>query len=250
MNELDNMPMKKIKFLCTHKGADKLTGEKLSKMLVNIGLNCEQASPEKCDTYIKEVSDKLPKGKFQSFHYSFGKNTANENIDPEWKPIPSMFNYQQQLETVIAEKNFKKLYKDFCDFPGREFPETTIEKETNIADSIKDFFSETLISVSNFMIEGIEMESLKAICINLLPKSEDPKDYIVNNCIIIYLAKNYDEEKQTVDAVDAICLEYSLNIENYNDKSGSKHKSILKYSGRSVTYCDAYLLEKHASYCK
>ncbi len=38
MNELDNMPIKKIKFPCTHKGASKLTGEKLSKELSNIGL--------------------------------------------------------------------------------------------------------------------------------------------------------------------------------------------------------------------
>lgn len=250
MNELDNMPIKKIKFPCTHKGASKLTGEKLSKELSNIGLDCKQASPEKCEIYIKEVSDKLYKGKYQSFHYYFEKNTTNENIDPEWEPSDSPFDYQSSLSFVISEENFKILYKDFCDFPGREFSETTREKETNTVESIKDFFTTTLISASSFMVEGIEKESLKAMCINILGESEDPENYIVNNHIIIYLLKNYNEKEKTVDAVGVVYLKYDLNIEDYNDKkSGLKHKSILKYSGRSVTYSDGDLLKNHAAYC-
>lgn len=268
-NEFNVIPRKGIRISCEVGTPAKLTPELMSKQLHDIGLYCKFTTPEVLEGLIKEVEDRLPKGRNEAFgiyiydpekvnldSYSLAnfKPTlecpfigASEKIDASWIPSEDALGYMDQLYTVLVKSNFDKLKEHFKNFAHYEKAEETTTKKDTTEGAIKDFFAETLTTASNCMVSGIAVDDMKATCTRLItPQLKQDDNYSISDTFVIFLLKNYDGKY--ADSIGAVALDWKLVITNYKNKKSAKHETSLTLSARAVTYDDAAVLQKHVDY--
>lgn len=267
--QVEDIPRKKIKISCTASTPAQLTPELLSEELHNIGLTCEYTDPKVVAKLINQVEKRLPNGENEAFgiYVASGNDVnlsshfmsefqptlerpflgADKSVDATWKPSQDALGYMGQLSSVLAQANFTKLKEHFTDFVYYEKPkESTTKNETTVA-AITDFFADTLATASNSMIDGIDVEDMKAVCTQLLqPMLKEDDTYTISSTFVIFLLKNYHDDN--ADSIGGVALDWSLEITNYKNKKESKHETKLTLAARSTTYDDVAILDKHTKF--
>lgn len=264
-----DIPRKGVVINCKKGEPAPLTPELMSKQLNDIGLYCKFTTPEILKGLIKEVEDRLPKGKNEAFgiyicdpekvnldSYSLANFNptlecpfigTSDSINASWIPSEDAIGYMTQLNAIVSKANFDELKKHFADFIHYEKAEETTTKKDTTEGAIKDFFAETLTTASNCMISGIDVADMKATCTRLItPQLKQDDNYSIKKTFVIFLLKNYNGK--SADSIGAVALDWKLIITNYKSKKSSKHETSLTLSARAVTYDNISILEKHAAY--
>lgn len=268
-NNTNKIGAKGIPVQCAASTPALLTIDNLQQQLNRIGLTCEWTRPERLERLKREVERKLQTGENQSFaiyhlkpeyvtfpsispsemknDYNVPFAAVNARISSTWEPSSNdTMGYIQKLSVILAKNNFDRIKQHFTDFTGYDTGEQTSTSTASTVEAILDFFVKTLNTACSAVVNGINLDDLKAICTNMFPSNISmEQDYNESNSFLIHLLQDYNDEKKEAVGVGAIYLSWSLLVTNYKNKKESIHSSTLKLCARSVMYDDADVIDTH-----